>query len=65
MEHEKGWTTGTVNGKKVELPKKYTEWKMKQLGERYDVLLLRANQTVKKDRKMQVLRIKELLKQAI
>lgn len=64
MEHEKGHTTGEINGQKVSLPKLYTKWKMEQLGEkRYNALTLRANKTVKKDRKMQVIRIKELLNQ--
>lgn len=63
LENEKGWTEGTLSGAKIRLPKKYTQWKLKQLGQsRYDALLLRANRMVKKDRKFQVLRIKQLLK---
>lgn len=63
-EHEKGFTEGIVNGEKISLPKKYTAWKMKQLGEnKYNQLLLIANKTHKKDRAMEVIRIKQLLKQ--
>lgn len=64
MEHEKGFTTGEIRGMKVQLPKLYTKWKMQQLGEqKYNALVLRANKTVKKDRPLQILRIKEMFKQ--
>lgn len=64
LENEKGFTVGKWNLHIVRLPKKYTAWKMEQLGVvRYNALTLRANKTVKKDRKIEVIRIKELLKQ--
>lgn len=63
LEHEKGWTEGTLNGTKIRLPKKYTDWKLKQLGQaRYDALLVQSKTYCKKDRKLQVIRIRELLK---
>lgn len=61
LEHEKGWTKGTHNGGKVELPKLYTSFKLRQLGQkRYDALLLRANTFKKKDRKFSYLIAKKL-----
>lgn len=64
MENEKGFTSGKWHGTFVVLPKKYTAWKMEQLGQkRYDALAARAAKRVKKDRKMELIRIKELMKQ--
>lgn len=66
-EHEKGFTIGTllVGGQSipVELPKPYTQWKLKQLGQaRYDALKLRAHTYKKKDRKFELIRIKQMMK---
>lgn len=45
-------------------PGEYAEWKQKQLGKYdYDRLMIRANTTTKKDRKMSLLYAKELLKE--
>lgn len=62
-ENEKGYTWGIWEGKRIRLPKKYTQWKQNQLGEQaYNLLVIRAAKFKKKDRKMEVMRIKELLK---
>ena len=42
----------------------HKKWKLSQLGQsQYDLLELRANTIVKKDRKMEVIRINEMLKE--
>lgn len=62
-EHEKGQTVGEVDGRQVILPREYRAWKINQLGpDRFAALEVRAHQTVKKDRKMSLLRVKMMLK---
>lgn len=53
------WVENTVEGKKY-----YDDWKKKQLGEeRYNLLLLRSESRKDRDDKMDMIIIKELLKE--
>lgn len=47
-------------------PEEFRAWKLKQLGQKeYDALMIRANTPTKKDRKMQLIIAKELLKSVL
>lgn len=62
-ENEKGETKGFHKGEPIVLFRPYKEWKINQLGEhRFAALEVRAHQTVKKDRKMALLRVKLMRK---
>lgn len=62
LENEKGWTSGIVDGKSVNLPRFYTAFKIKQLGQqRFDALTARATKSEKKDKVMTMLKVKGLL----
>lgn len=66
-EHMKGVTCGEVeiDGKfrRVEVDQEYRAWKKNQLGLKgFEHLELMAEKRVKKDRKLEILKIKELIK---